>query len=422
MLFNSLTFGVFFLIVLALHALLEGRGRTVLLLVSVVTNLGLLGFFKYFGFFLENVSNVAAVAGIELDPNLVRVILPVGISFYTFQTMSYTIDIYRGVLEPTDDFLEFSLFVTFFPQLVAGPIERARSLLPQLSEERRIGIAQVLAGVRLIAWGLFKKVFIADNLGRLIVSQVYNPAFDRHGLSVVLGTYAFAFQIYCDFSGYTDIARGCAKCLGIELRENFQLPYFARNPREFWSRWHISLSTWLRDYLYVSLGGNRLGRTKRNLMITMLLGGLWHGASWTFVLWGAYQGALLVGHRVFLEKKQRGREPRGRFVDAIVRFGFFQLVCIGWMIFRAKDVDHLGSLFLRMFDFSPDGHALRYLGSLLFYILPLLVVQMAQSVRGSMVIAPTFHPVTRGVFYVIFLWLFIVFGEFGGNQFIYFQF
>src|SRR5436305_788227 len=240
-----------------------------------------------------------ARAGLSIPMAHLEVVLPIGISFYTFQSMSYVIDVYRREIPPTRNLIEFAAFVSFFPHLVAGPIMRPTTLLPQIEQKRRFDIQQFYQGSYLIFWGLTKKVVVADNLA-LFVNDLFSQWQTINGGLALLAIYAFAFQIYCDFSGYTDAARGIAKCLGFELALNFNLPYLSANPKEFWARWHISLSTWLRDYLYIPLGGNRGGKVMvyRNLMLTMIIGGLWHGAAWTFVLWGFYQGALLVGHRL----------------------------------------------------------------------------------------------------------------------------
>src|SRR5882762_9892636 len=267
-------------------------------MVSLVTQLGLLGVFKYFNFFAESLAVALNSIGIQSSSLHLNIVLPVGVSFYTFQSLSYTIDIYRRVFKPTDRFFDFALFVAYFPQLQAGPIERARQLIPQLASPRHITLDQTSRGLYLIIFGLFKKIAIADGVSP-VVDQIFATSGQVSWIDIVIGTVLFAVQIYCDFSGYTDIARGVSKLFGIELTLNFNHPYFASNITEFWRRWHISLSTWLRDYLYIPLGGNRKGvaKTYRNLMLTMLLGGLWHGASWTFVIWGGYHGALLSAER-----------------------------------------------------------------------------------------------------------------------------
>ena len=265
---------------MSLAATGDPRRRQFLVTASIVANLGILGLFKYAGFFAKSLVGLGASLGVEIPAFALDVVLPVGISFYTFQTLSYTIDIYRGTLKPTRRFLDFALFVAFFPQLVAGPIERASRLLPQVLQPRHVTWEKFGSGSWLILWGLFKKVVIADNLA-FLVNAVYATDASPTGWQVVAGTVAFAWQIYCDFSGYSDIARGLARLMGFELMVNFNLPYAARSPADFWRRWHISLSTWLRDYLYIPLGGNQGGalRTYRNLGLTMLLGGLWHGAA-----------------------------------------------------------------------------------------------------------------------------------------------
>ena len=328
--------------------------RRRLLQVSLVVNLGMLGIFKYFGFFVDSFHALLHSIGYEANPITISIILPVGISFYTFQTLSYTIDIYRRELRPTRDFFDFALFVAFFPQLVAGPIERASNLLPNILTPRMVTWEAIGRGAVLCLVGLIKKVVIADGVAPS-VDAVYASS-DPSRLDIVFATWLFAIQIYCDFSGYTDIARGVAKMLGFGLMRNFAQPYFAVNPQEFWRRWHISLSTWLRDYLYISLGGNRGGRwrTYRNLMATMTLGGLWHGAAWNFVAWGIYQGVLLSAHRAMAGRRGHSGEGLRRGVAGwIWRVAaavlFFQAVCYGWLLFRAESfgqiVDFTGRLF-----------------------------------------------------------------------------
>ncbi|RLJ36200.1 D-alanyl-lipoteichoic acid acyltransferase DltB (MBOAT superfamily) [Litoreibacter meonggei] len=330
-----------YLIGIRLGAEDDTRRRKILVSTSLAVNLGLLGVFKYFGFFADSFQALLAMAGLEAGPITLSIVLPVGISFYTFQTLSYTIDIYRRDLKPTRDFLDFALFVAFFPQLVAGPIERARNLLPNIALPRTLSWDAVGRGAVLCLLGLIKKVVIADAIAPSVNAVYANPS--PSGLDIAFATWLFAIQIYCDFSGYTDIARGVAKMLGFRLMRNFAQPYFAADPQEFWRRWHISLSTWLRDYLYISLGGNRGGRwfTYRNLMATMVLGGLWHGAAWNFVLWGLYQGGLLSAHRAFAGRHDRvgegQRRSLGSWLWRLLAVGaFFQVVCYGWLLFRAQ--------------------------------------------------------------------------------------
>lgn len=314
----------------------EERRRKACLLISIVVQLSILGFFKYFNFFIDSLVVSLNAAGIAAEPRHFDIVLPVGISFYTFQSMSYAIDIYRRELKPTDRYFDFALFVAFFPQLVAGPIERARNLLPQMISPRSISFDQTTRGLFLIAFGLFKKIAIADGIAGT-ADQAFATTDATWG-TVVVGTLAFAVQIYCDFSGYSDIARGVAKLFGVELMLNFKQPYFARSPRDFWQRWHISLSTWLSDYLYKPLGGNRgsLAFTCRNLMLTMVLGGLWHGAAWNYVLWGVYHGSLLSAHRVIRDRRGEARDNAAMAVAKIVGFGMLTLY--GWLLFRATSL------------------------------------------------------------------------------------
>ncbi|MBN1883919.1 MAG: MBOAT family protein [Candidatus Krumholzibacteriota bacterium] len=442
------------------------RRRRGWLVASVCTNLGILGFFKYFDFFAGSLAGALGALGIESSVLRLDLVLPVGISFYTFQTMSYTIDIYRGKMEPTRHFPDFALFVAFFPQLVAGPIERARVLVPQILRPRTFSAHRFADGAHLIFWGLFKKVFVADNLARTADAVFADP--NASWWSIVVGVYAFAFQIYCDFSGYSDIARGCAKCLGFELMLNFDFPYIAVSPSDFWRRWHISLSSWLRDYLYIPLGGNRGGRAKtyRNLSLTMLLGGLWHGAAWNFVAWGAYHGLLLVGQRLLggLARIVSGRAARGRAepgaagagaagnvavatgaatearsidarpahrwgVAAGGRFAaralrvalFFQLTCLGWLFFRVRSLGQAGSMLRRLVTL--EGTA-RW-GEMLVvveYALPLLAVEtvMVLARRDDVFRLAAPLPVKAAVYGVLF-YLFAFLGA-QAQSFIYFQF
>jgi D-alanyl-lipoteichoic acid acyltransferase DltB (MBOAT superfamily) len=346
--------------------------RKILLTISMVSNLGLLGVFKYYNFFVSSVSSWFGQSAIPLD-----VLLPVGISFYTFQSMSYTIDVYRGVLEPRKSFVDFALFVSFFPQLVAGPIVRAVDFLPQLYRKPPFNKVQFRSGLHLILRGFIEKVIIADNLAPVVERVYANPANFTMG-DLWVATYCFAFQIFCDFAGYTDIARGCAKLLGYEFLENFHRPYLAMNISDFWRRWHISLSTWLRDYLYISLGGSRKGKWKtyRNLFLTMLLGGIWHGANWTFLWWGIFHGVLLIIYHLFNEwRKSNDREqsPQRRRLSIASKmvsiFLTFHAVCAGWVLFRASDIDSAKHMLKRMFiemDFTTQFAPYLWLCSLLY--------------------------------------------------------
>jgi len=401
--------------------------RRTLLILSLCFNLTMLGFFKYFNFFADSLHTVFNGLGWQVDFVTLRVLLPVGISFYTFVTMSYVIDVYRREIPPTRDLLDFAVFVAFFPHLVAGPILRASTLLAQIDAPRRISRDQMRDGAWLIAWGYFQKVFVADNIAGL-ANGVFDPAAHPTGINVLLGVYAFAFQIYGDFAGYSNIARGTSKLMGIELIENFRFPYFVRTPQEFWRHWHISLSTWLRDYLYIPLGGNRGGesQTRRNLFLTMVLGGLWHGAAWTFVLWGVYQGVLLIGYRA----ADRVRVVRqfvngpGWFAGAAAWFVMFHLTCYGWLIFRASSAGQIADLTSRLVtNFAPatvDVHGL--LAPLLLYTTPLLVVHACEWWSDNVLVVPTLPTGVRYSVYVATFFLTMLFGNFGGSEFIYFQF
>ncbi len=401
------------------------RQRRSILALSMVLNLGMLAFFKYFNFFAESLQVLLASAGVSVARHHLEVVLPIGISFYTFQSMSYVIDVYRRELKPTRNLIQFATFVSFFPHLVAGPIMRANSLLPQVTSHRRFELHQFYDGWYLIFWGLLKKVVVADNLA-LIVNDVFGRWQTVDGGLCLLAVYAFAFQIYCDFSGYTDIARGVAKCLGFEIPLNFNLPYFATSPKDFWNRWHISLSTWLRDYLYIPLGGSRGGTflTYRNLMLTMVLGGLWHGAAWTFVAWGAYQGLLLVGHRLASPWLQRinPADPVDRACWKSLRvIVTFHLICAGWLIFRAESMEQaigiLGAIVNR-----PAIPLATYLIPVALLIIPLWLVQLVQYTAGDLNVIARTPWYVRSVFYTLCFYAIVLVGQFGGRQFIYFQF
>jgi D-alanyl-lipoteichoic acid acyltransferase DltB (MBOAT superfamily) len=397
------------------------------LCVSLGANLGLLGFFKYFDFFVSSAASTLASMGFGDHSWTLGIIVPAGISFYTFQAMSYSIDVYRGVLRPTHDFPDYLLFVSFFPHLVAGPIQEANWLLPQLQRARTIDWVRIHSAVFLIGWGLFKKIFIADNLAEL-VSAVYASGAHPTGPQILFATYAFAFQIYGDFSAYSDIARGTARLLGIELTVNFNVPYAATNPREFWRRWHISLSTWLRDYLYVSLGGSRVATwaVYRNLLVTMILGGLWHGARMNFVLWGVYQGTLLCVHRA-VERPLAGMVPRSelgrRLFNAASWVVFFHLVCYGWLLFRADGAGQIvtltGDLFVGWPQVATHAGAL---ARVIWFAWPLIVMDVFQARASNLLVALTWPWPMRTAMYVTCFYLAVVFGAIETVEFIYFQF
>jgi D-alanyl-lipoteichoic acid acyltransferase DltB (MBOAT superfamily) len=395
------------------------------LVLSLTANLLLLGFFKYFNFFAESASILAHGLGWQVSVGTLEIILPVAISFYTFQAMSYTIDVYRGELHSTRSFWDFFLAVLYFPHLVAGPIQRASTLLPQVTKPRRIRADQVFEGLHLIAWGYFKKVFIADNLSPIVNAAFSSP--EPSTAMTVLGVYAFTFQIYGDFSGYTDIARGIAKIMGFEFMLNFNLPYFATHPADFWQRWHISLSSWLRDYLYKPLGGNRGGSwlTYRNLMITMLLGGLWHGAAWNFVLWGFYHGAIQALHRMAGPALAR----MGQILGAVPRWwlalrigAMFLLTCYGWLLFRATSLDQIAKMSATLWHPSGglDGAGMARVS---WIIAPLVLVQFIQWRSGDLFfMRQTWLPKPlRVVLYALMLYLVVFLGG-QPQSFVYFQF
>ena len=406
----------------------DGRRRTAALVVSLSCSLGLLGFFKYYDFFALSLARVFALVGWTFDPFTANVLLPIGISFYTFMTMAYVIDVYRREIEPETSFVDFALFVAYFPHLVAGPILRASLLLPQLREPRVLSWAQSREGLWLVAWGTFQKMFVADNLANL-VNATFSGSASPTGLDVLLATYAFAFQIYGDFAGYSNIARGVSKLLGIDLNINFLFPYFVTAPQQFWRHWHISLSTWLRDYLYIPLGGSRGTRaqTSRNLLITMVLGGLWHGAAWTFVIWGFYQGVLLVAARgVAAWAGRRGVTVPPGWSWPRVALGLvtFHLVCYGWLIFRAQSASQIADFTVRLFsDFRPSTMTMPLMVEpLLLILVPFLIVHVYQARRGSESAPLGLARPVRYALYGLVFYLVLLFGNFEGTEFIYFQF
>jgi alginate O-acetyltransferase complex protein AlgI len=333
------------------------RARRLLLMGSVVVNLGLLGFFKYFGFFVESAQGFLEFLGFNVSPTSLEIILPVGISFYTFQTMSYTVDSYRRKLTPTRNLLDVALFVAFFPQLVAGPIVRASDFLPQLKTPRRFVTVNVRAALVLFLVGFIKKAVIADNAG-LIADQLFARPEAYGGLNVFAGVFTYAVQIYGDFSGYSDMAIACGALLGYSLPLNFSFPYLARNITDFWQRWHISLSTWLRDYLYIPLGGNRgsLLFSYRNLMLTMLLGGLWHGAGWQYIIWGGMHGVALVVHREWQRHRPGWHLPRplGTILSTLLTFYW---VSMTYIFFRATSLNDAMTILTRYLFLGSSGRA-----------------------------------------------------------------
>tara|TARA_R110002049_G_scaffold280923_1_gene460379 strand:+ start:6554 stop:8005 length:1452 start_codon:yes stop_codon:yes gene_type:complete len=357
--------------------------RKVLLWISIIVNLGFLGFFKYANFFLDNFVEAFSFFGYTIGTRSLNIILPVGISFYTFQTLSYTIDVYKGKLKPTKDFIAFSAFVSFFPQLVAGPIERATNLLPQFCKKRQFSYSKAVDGCRQILWGLFKKVVIADGCAQF-ANDIFNNSDSYNGSTLFLGALFFTFQIYCDFSGYSDIAIGTSRLFGFNLKQNFAFPYFSRDIAEFWRRWHMSLSTWFRDYLYIPLGGSRGGTWMkvRNTFIIFLVSGFWHGANWTFIVWGALNAIYFLP--LLLLNKNRthlGTVAEGSYLPSIKEglsmLTTFIITVIAWVFFRAENLSHafsyLGKIFsLELFKtpfFKNGTTALPLIGFLFAFIL-----------------------------------------------------
>lgn len=400
--------------------------RKMILAVSLITNLSILGFFKYYDFFADSLVRLAFSIGLEFSLPALKIILPVGISFYTFQSMSYTIDVYRGKLRSTKDVIDLMLYVSLFTQLVAGPIERGIHLLPQILKPRQVNPENFSSGVQLAFIGLFKKIVIADNMA-VLVNSVFRTA-DPLGAEVILGTYAFALQIYCDFSGYTDIARGTARMLGFDICLNFRLPYLATTPNDFWQRWHISLSSWLRDYLYIPLGGNRKGRmtTLRNLLITMFLGGLWHGASWHFVVWGLYHGILLIIFRIFIPPRKARLltyETQRGIKFWISVFLFFQLTCFGWLLFRVENLGQAGYMLSAIVTEEFWGPVC---GPMLMILavagIPLTIFQVYQYYSRHLEPWMKWPWWLRTCFYLVLFYGLVLFGAPGTYDFIYFQF
>ena len=426
------------------------RGRLPFLLVSLAANLGLLFTFKYLGFFSDSLEAFLGLLGQPTDVPSIALALPVGISFYTFQTLSYAIDVYRGDKEPEPHLGIFALYVSFFPQLVAGPIERSTRLLPQFFVRHHVDYARITDGLKLMLWGFFKKVVIADRIA-IYVNTVYNNPGAHEGLAVWLATYLFAVQIYCDFSGYSDIAIGGAKVLGFDLMENFRRPYFAKSIRSFWRRWHISLSTWFRDYVYIALGGNRVSAAWwiANIMIVFVVSGLWHGAAWTFAIWGALHGAYLLAGvatqsfrdhvwkqlRVAYERAAVHRTAGAsggwlrlnRLRDGIAVGVTFHLVCLGWVFFRANSLSDAMLLLRQAVRFSDASVMLPSFGlgdmavsgAAIAVLVIVHCIERKENIRRALDRHPVWvrWPVYLGVVLTI-----LTLGVFDAQEFIYFQF
>lgn len=400
---------------------------------NILVNLGVLGIFKYYDFFVDSLQQLFSAMGYELSWTTLNFILPVGISFYTFQALSYTIDVYRKDVSATHDVMEFLAFINFFPQLVAGPIERASNLLPQFQRDRNFDYARAVDGLRQMLWGFFKKLVIADNCGAA-VNMFWGDYQQYSGISLLMLGLLFSVQLYCDFSGYSDIAIGCARLFGITLSQNFNLPYLSRSISEFWRRWHISLTMWFRDYLYFPLGGSRRGSwiRSRNMLIVFAVSGLWHGANWTYVLWGFYHGALLVVYRLLHIKAPKDTVAEGRCWPSLreyaqVSFNML-LVVIGFIMFRAENVSQGWDFISRMIlTLGDDFHLALGKRLLIFAIIPLMVMEFIQRDKRHVLEFPdnrwfARRPIRWGIYVALLTAIFTF--TFTGNsqQFIYFQF
>ncbi len=412
-----------------------GRRKRLFLILSILSNIGFLAFFKYAGFLDANIAAIAKFFDWNYSLHALGIILPVGLSFHTFQALSYIIEVYRGKQKAERHFGIYALYVMFFPQLVAGPIERPQNLLHQFREVHRIDKERMWSGLRLMLWGFFKKVAVADTLAQG-VNVIYNNTADFTGTSFIIATIFFAFQIYCDFSGYSDIARGSARVLGFRLMLNFNSPYHSRSISEFWTRWHISLSTWFRDYVYISLGGNRVSKLRMymNLLIVFIVSGFWHGANWTFIIWGALHGIYLVSS--LLLKNFREGVARLFTLDKypLVRSGLaiattFVLVNIGWVFFRANSVGDAFYVVTHLFmDLSADSYSVTltrgttWMYSALLGIAAVLAVEIVRSVPAWKACAIAKPAYMRGLGYAVLLIVILLSGNTSENQFIYFQF
>ncbi len=411
------------------------RIRKLLLWTSIIVNLGFLGYFKYCNFFIDNFSTAFSIFGYNLTGYSLNIILPVGISFYTFQTLSYTIDVYKRKLTPTNDIIAFSAFVSFFPQLVAGPIERATHLLPQFYNKRVFDYNKAVDGMRQMLWGFFKKVVVADNCAE-IANQIFDHSSELNGSTLLIGALFFTFQIYGDFSGYSDIAIGTSRLFGFDLMQNFNFPYFSRDIAEFWRRWHISLSTWFRDYLYIPLGGSRGGMKMkiRNTFIIFIVSGFWHGANWTFIIWGALN-AIYFLPLLITNKNRTNIEviAKGKVFPSIKEFinvwVTFSLTVFAWIFFRAENVSHAFSYIKgifneSLFDFPVLDSDLKIISTVFFTIILIVVEWINREKKFALEMNYTGimkYSLSRKVVYVTIIFVIFIFS--GGEQdFIYFQF
>tara|TARA_B110001450_G_scaffold252355_1_gene274003 strand:+ start:179 stop:1594 length:1416 start_codon:yes stop_codon:yes gene_type:complete len=393
------------------------------LIISIVCNIGILSFFKYFNFFISSLQESFSSIGYTFDTWSLSIILPVGISFYTFQTLSYSFDIFNNNLKPTKDFISYSAFVSFFPQLVAGPIERAKNLLPQFINKRYFNSTNAINGCSLIVYGLFKKVVIADRLA-IYVNSVFNDYYSYNSISLTLAVVFFAIQIYCDFSGYSLIARGTAKLFGFELMVNFNRPYFSQSITEFWRRWHISLSTWFRDYLYIPIGGNRISkkRTYINIMLVFVVSGLWHGANWTFVFWGFIHGFFAIVFLMFSNNSKMKNKNRFRkYLNILI---VFIIVNFAWIFFRSENITHAFKYVYHILQFDFSYNLVEICAekgplNLFISLLSIFLLYLSYLLPKSLIFD---KPLKTVIFNVVVLLLILVLGVNGEPEFIYFQF
>lgn len=402
------------------------KKRKLLLGISLVGNLGMLGFFKYYNFFVSSWIEAWSSVGITMEASTLNIILPVGISFYTFQTLSYTIDVYRKEMQPTKSFIDFAAFVTFFPQLVAGPIERASHLLPQFYKKRTFDYQNAVEGIKLIVWGMFKKVVVADNCAFFVNTIFENPEVYSSG-ELFVGMVFFAFQIYGDFSGYSDMAIGISKLFGFDLMVNFKFPYFSRDIAEFWRRWHISLSTWFRDYIYIPLGGSKgtQGLQIRNVMIIFLVSGFWHGANWTYVAWGLFHALLFLPLLLFNVNRSHLITKSYGWLDFAKICVTFLVVCIGWVFFRADSITDAFQYLAHLFELKSLGLSLFYKtnANLMIFALSVLAVGILSMQELVWVIKKRDLPKISAFGALLLVLLIFFMGSFKNQMdFIYFQF
>lgn len=406
----------------------EGRKRKLYLLISIVVTCLILFFFKYFNFFNSNISRVSEILGLHYPIGMLKIILPIGLSFHTFQSLSYVIEVYRGHQKAERNLGIYSLYVMFFPQLVAGPIERPQNLLFQFRERKVFNLEQGKDGLRQILWGLFKKVAIADSCGRC-VDFIYNDYGHLNGVVLFAGMILYSFQIYCDFSGYSDMALGSAKLMGFKLMQNFNYPYFSRSINEFWNRWHISLSTWFKDYVYIPLGGSREGKAKqvRNLLITFGLSGLWHGANWTFVFWGLINAVFMLPKIIFGKSSHRPASAKPSLKALPMILFTFLLASVAWVFFRSPSIDFAFHYLGRMVTDTHSGFAIGDIKSVMIIsfalIFILLIIEWTQRTKEHCLEFRQTPAWARWPVYILLLSVTLYLGNFHNpNQFIYFQF